>query len=856
MSSFVAMHTAIQRMIKQPRRSIGYGLFTLLAMLLLVFVVNEKNWRPLKNKSNWKVSSNYSEAGAKFAIDKDLETYWTSYVSVTNGIFFQVDIVTPTTINAILFDLGEQEGGHPVHWVVKTSQDGKQWQAVVPTREITYRSFFALIFPAQENVRYLQVIHTSTTSKRIRWIISELYLFQPIFPWQFERSHLIFGIAGTLLAISGFFMFTFFRTNSGHRLYIVLSGVLLIVMLIGWGVRVYDIGAYELSAPEFQIVSALNTEETRHAKWLNSYFQQTKTGIFACTLLCIRWAYQLFRDYAVAIRVVPAIFSILTVLLLGLLWKKQASTCFREEFRYPCSCWELFMIIIWASLAIYPILLSRRGEFAVPLLFFLLSYLLTAYRFLYQQGSYRWLLLLILLFVLGCWVEPVMLAAPAGILLFEGTRYIVTRVYAHEAAASQKSQLFRDGLYLLSLIPVYACWYDHLPTLFANPSQPMFIEFREALQISGFSEIMVWGIAICVCVGLIKILTERKLFEWFLVFQYVSVGLGAWFMTSGPRNVVLILLLGLVWLGAKGLVMLLSVRHIFSERLSFFCKISVSLILAVFFSMYVLNSFFIGSAIFPYSSAVYPQYHQEREIQTLVHTLLTNLGDCNTIAALDELLVEQFSLLYPLLHLEQAEFHEMQRLANQGRFWPYLLVSDNTLEGELEQFLTQHYAEIERSANVMLYQRQAQNCAGIQHYAWKDLYRRVGRHIEDEQAASQFVRMTKKGEKPGFLSFGPTFPVCCPGRYSARFALRSIGAKPDEVAVYLKVVADTYHTLARLQLTGRDFPDSTRYYLFDLPFELDMTDNPAFQKKHLQYFVETTGKAEVRLDYIELIPQL
>jgi hypothetical protein len=152
-----------------------------------------------------------------------------------HGIFFQVDIVTPTTINAILFDLGEQEGGHPVHWVVKTSQDGKQWQAVVPTREITYRSFFALIFPAQENVRYLQVIHTSTTSKRIRWIISELYLFQPIFPWQFERSHLIFGIAGTLLAIADSFV-TFFP-NKSLGIVVYCSSVFFDRHAHRWGVR-------------------------------------------------------------------------------------------------------------------------------------------------------------------------------------------------------------------------------------------------------------------------------------------------------------------------------------------------------------------------------------------------------------------------------------------------------------------------------------------------------------------------------------------------------------------------------------------------------------------------------------------
>ncbi|GAK58087.1 LPXTG-motif cell wall anchor domain protein [Candidatus Vecturithrix granuli] len=848
------MYTAIHWIIRQPRRSIVYGLFALLVVLLLLFAINEKNWRPLKNKSNWKVSSNYSKAGAKFAIDKDLETYWTSYVPVTSGIFFQVDMGTPTTINAILFDLGEQKGGHPVHWVVKTSLDGEQWQTVVPTREITYQSFFAIIFPARENVRYLQVIHASTTSKRIRWVISELYLFQPIVPWQFERSSLIFWIVGTLFAIGGVFMLTFFRTSSGRRDYIILSSVMLIVMLIGWGLRIYDIGAYEFSAQEFQIVSALNVEEARHSKWLSSYFQQTESGISVCILLCIRWIYQFFQDYAVAIRTVPAIFSVLTVMFLGFLWKKQASELSGEEFQNSSSLWELLFVIIWVSLSIYPVLLSRRGEFAASLLFFLLFYLFTAYRFLYQQGGHGWLPLLVLLLFLGSWVEPAMLIVPAGIVLFEGIRQIVNRLHIGQTNISQKSQLFRDGLYLLSFLPLYAYWREYLSALFVGPARIMFAEFLGMLQAKGFSWIAIWVLISFGCIGLIKMLSDRKLFEWFLVFQCVCVSTGAWFTTSKPDGAVLILLLGLCWIGTKGLVTLLSVRPIFSARISFFCKLSVSLMLAIFLSAHTVNSLFIGSARFPYISTLYEQYRQERGIQPLIHTLLTDSGDCNSIAAFDELMAEQYSVLYPL-HLEFIEFPEARRLAGQGRFWPYLLLNKDIPEGEIQHFLEQYYVQIERSANVILYKRRDQSCALSQRYIWEDLYRNVGRHIKDKQATSQFVRVAKKGSHPGLLTFGPSFPVCCPGRYIVRFVLRSTGGATEDVAANLKVAADTYHTLARLQLTGRDFPDSATYYAFDLPFELDMTDNPAFQKRHLQYFVEVTGKAEVRLDYIELIPQ-
>jgi hypothetical protein len=66
----------------------GYGLFTLLAMLLLVFVVNEKNWRPLKNKSNGKLIR-ITASRRKFAIERS-GNLWTSYVSVTMEYFFKL----------------------------------------------------------------------------------------------------------------------------------------------------------------------------------------------------------------------------------------------------------------------------------------------------------------------------------------------------------------------------------------------------------------------------------------------------------------------------------------------------------------------------------------------------------------------------------------------------------------------------------------------------------------------------------------------------------------------------------------------------------------------------------------------
>ena len=78
------------------------GIGALLGILGVLLIINEANWRPLKNKIEWNVRSNYSNGGAPFAIDQDLKTYWTSYVPITSGMFFQIDIGRSALINGIL----------------------------------------------------------------------------------------------------------------------------------------------------------------------------------------------------------------------------------------------------------------------------------------------------------------------------------------------------------------------------------------------------------------------------------------------------------------------------------------------------------------------------------------------------------------------------------------------------------------------------------------------------------------------------------------------------------------------------------------------------------------------------------
>ena len=82
----------ISYMTRHPRRLLYGGLFGFLALLLVLLAMNDRNWKPLKDKSVWQATSNYSEAGADLAIDQDLKTWWSSYFAMTFGMYFQIDV--------------------------------------------------------------------------------------------------------------------------------------------------------------------------------------------------------------------------------------------------------------------------------------------------------------------------------------------------------------------------------------------------------------------------------------------------------------------------------------------------------------------------------------------------------------------------------------------------------------------------------------------------------------------------------------------------------------------------------------------------------------------------------------------
>lgn len=860
-----------------PRRFILYGLFGILGLLLIGFVVNEKNWRPLKGKATWKVSSNYSKSMVDFAVDGNLKTLWSSYAPMSSGMFFQVDLGSPSVINGLVLHLENEKWGQPLQWIVKTSSDGEHWQPVVPRQDITYRAMLAILFsPVQ--ARYVQIIQTSIQAATYPWLIGELDLLQPIVPWQFERFTLIFWILGCFFAIGSFLLVAFLQETSRRK--VILAIILIGIVLLGWGLRIYQINVYELSEREFQHLSRSDFGKYTHTKWLKAYFENTKTGISWLDSLFIRWAYQFFQEPRISLRIVPAIFGAGTIILVFFLPKflasrGQTSVCQEADETSSSTSFRIgalpgvradvtsalpgALASALVGVSGFFIVLSRSGDSSVSLLFFILLYLVVAYRFLFCHGSYIWVPVLTLLVCTGFFIDPAMGYVPIGILVFTMGSFI-----PQTSRLIFKNHPIRLITFVFSVLPLYVYWYitekwgnREISLSFVFPKQEFWHELTQALRFSGFTGIMLWVSLAIILVGIVQLLSHKNHGEWFLyiqgiIFSFLVMG----FASSQNNSPFLWIVLLMIFLLAKGLdtifaFLLFRLRNSMPKRISL-VRTTVFFAVMVYVTGFSINSLFLGSPVFPYASELNEEYRQKKHIGALIEHIISDPDECKIVVTVDQQLPELYSAIYSF-NLYFEKFSELKRISEQGRFWTYLFTSENKNTKEITHFLEQYYTKIGTGVRVSLHKLRAEFYGRRQRYSPRDLHHDTGHHIEDPRSSSGVVRFATPDDPPGLLSFWPALRVCTSGRHTARFVLRSEG-DTDEVVAILEVVADSYNVLARLKLKGRDFVNPTTYQNFDLPFHIEMT-NPAFQMKRLQFLIHFTGKAEVRLDYIELIPE-
>ncbi|MCP4399806.1 MAG: discoidin domain-containing protein [bacterium] len=841
-----------------PRQGLYAALFGILVVLLLLLAVNDKNWKPLKEKLWWNVTANYSKNGALLAVDHNLKTRWSSYAPMTSGMFFQVDVGKTVTMNGVLLQVDRKERrGQPISWRLKGSLDGKEWQTLGERPALTHKGMLVIPFKAVR-ARYIQIIQTSINSTPIPWMIYEIGILQPVVPWQFSRATLLNAIVGWLVLILAVALF------GGRKESTALTFGTIAILLLGWVLRSYGLSAHEFSEHEFRFFQRLAFGRYTLGEWLRAYWGLFDSGAYWLYFLLVRFAHQFWQTPQAAFRVVSGIFSLGAVTAAFFVWKN-----FLHDKE---ALWVAGLFSALLSVSGWQVYLSRSGDFSGSFLFVFLMYLLLTYTFLYKRVSFWLAIGLVVLLCLGIFLHPVMGLVPVGLLCF-GVWHLWLCKYAptffparHVQSFHFRHQMPRTLLYLLSVLPGLAYWLVFFSASFFYEQLSMEglglyfrDEFGQMLQRVGIAGVVVWLFWGLVLLGVLSFVREREHGEWFFAAQ---VGMLLLLLTPfllddqyvSAFSVLLLLLLFLFVV--RGLL----------ESIAFLCvrqpaKMALRIRLMLIVAVLGYTLFFSVSSLFFISAPVegetdrFAAYHESMKLGPLLRQVTSDPVACRRSVMLDTQLATMYEMEYGL-EGDVRSLADLLRFAKQGIFYAYAFVGFRDIEAypDREQFFTHYYTEAGRSAQVVLYRLREEFSALPQRYFARNLFSATGRAFRDVSIPRRLVRTATPGDAPGLMVFGPFIRLCEAGDYIARFRVRLMEWTDMPVAT-LKVMADRHELFGVRELSGDDFPDTEKYYSFKMPFHLDFSNNPAHRMKRLELLVDFHGEAEVRVDSVELIPR-
>jgi hypothetical protein len=130
---------------------------------------------PLENTAAWKVSASHNDAGAKLAIDGNVETRWDTHGEQVPNQWYQVELPEQTVIVAVRLDQGKSANDYPRGYKLEVSDDGQKWKRIAQGKGlpgVTEISF------APVKTKFVKITQTGS-QKGTYWSIHELSLMQP-----------------------------------------------------------------------------------------------------------------------------------------------------------------------------------------------------------------------------------------------------------------------------------------------------------------------------------------------------------------------------------------------------------------------------------------------------------------------------------------------------------------------------------------------------------------------------------------------------------------------------------------------------------------------------------------------------
>lgn len=828
------------------KHRLWYGMVSILAVLLLGLLINEKNWRPLKNYADWQVSANFNPEHASWAIDRNVKTAWSSGTPMLSGMFFQVDLGGARRVNGLVFRGDKTPDPLPAEWILSISQDGIAWQKLTLHRIFTYKTLMVLTFPPV-SARHLQLVQTSAQTSALPWHIHEIEILQPILPWQGSRATMLLWLFTWVIIAA--VMLVYGHASGAMRNRLVLA-VVLLAALAGWGLRVADLTVGELSVQEMQELSLADLGKDSHLHWIKSYYDNTQTGAGWLYLLLKRLNYDLFDEPFLALRSVSVLFSMAVVIMFPVFWRRIRRSAAASTL------WEGVLSASILSVLCFAVWMSRQGNVASIFLGAWLLIIWIALRWMDRPERYGSLILLAIGLVGGYFLDPAMRYVSISLLLFHGVMIAATIGRAHHLRWSVlRKSIGRLAGIALAALPLWGyIWLWESRSSTPAQTAPFFAHTRVVISqipqvwrlsgLGGLPGLVALGVTMF---GVVRLFIRRHQDEWFFFVQGIVFSLLAWWrMASVTASPLLILVLLVIILFVKGLLALFEFIRLKP------ITIGVIVIGLGYLAGFSLNSLVGNIAWLPYAPVVRETSAQGMYVKTVLADLQKEEGKCAAVGTLDRIVADWYPALYAV-HPILLKLEEAKRLATLGRFTPYLLASQDALIPEEQDFVHQYYTEIVGGRAITVYRLRSEWENATQRYTPADLQYDTGHHLNDDQSASGVVRFATPDDPPGRLASWPPFRLCQSGEYLARYALRSPGNSAEIVAI-LEVLDETHQVVARREVRGTEFVNPDAYQRFDLPCQVTF-ENPAFPLRRLLLLVHVTGAAEVRLDYLELARQ-
>ena len=130
----------------------------------------------LENESAWKVTASANPKAARLAIDRNVDTRYTTNTPQSPGQWFQVELPAATPITGLQLDQGNSKGDYPRGYKVELSLDGTKWGK--PVAQGKGNAGITEIQFNPKPAKFIRITQTGS-AKGTFWSIHELEILLP-----------------------------------------------------------------------------------------------------------------------------------------------------------------------------------------------------------------------------------------------------------------------------------------------------------------------------------------------------------------------------------------------------------------------------------------------------------------------------------------------------------------------------------------------------------------------------------------------------------------------------------------------------------------------------------------------------